>query len=356
MIEIFNKTNLTNKTRKPGSVLVLVLIVLSSLIILSVGLAYRTKIEVELAFTYSKRIQSYYLALGGIERIKVLLSSQEPSPLFITQVCQFNGNAMEENLFEINNESSFVEDMLLTYSLRDELSYFCLNHPNPAAWENIGYIEHDYSASILDWIDADENANQGGAETNYYERFEPPYISKNAPFTALKELLYIKGATQELYAGEDLNHNMFLDNNERDGFVSAPYDNGDNLLDYGLVDTFTVYGNGRININTVNPMILKSLPGLDERVAQLICSYRTGYDGVIGTSDDKCFENQESILSIESMSEIQASLLMDYCCFDSQYFRIFSSSGFNNSFKCSLMAIVGFQEEELKVFYMERLL
>ncbi|MHC4649015.1 MAG: hypothetical protein ACYTBJ_26475 [Planctomycetota bacterium] len=78
-----------------GSVLVPVLIVVTSLVILAVGLAYRTSIEIRLASGNARRTQAYYLALGGIERVKALISQGELSPSTIALMCQFNGNAEE---------------------------------------------------------------------------------------------------------------------------------------------------------------------------------------------------------------------------------------------------------------------
>jgi len=76
---------LKSRRRRDGSVLILVLIVLSSMTILSVGLAYMTRIEMRLTYANAQRMQAYYLALGGIERIKALLSQEELSPLTVAR-------------------------------------------------------------------------------------------------------------------------------------------------------------------------------------------------------------------------------------------------------------------------------
>ncbi len=97
-----DKMNSGDEHNRRGSVLVAVLIVISTMLILSVGLTYRTRMEMELAFAHAQRAKSYYLALGGLERIKVLLSSNELTPAIITQICQFNNSADIENLFRRN--------------------------------------------------------------------------------------------------------------------------------------------------------------------------------------------------------------------------------------------------------------
>jgi general secretion pathway protein K len=355
-MDIMNNVNLQREIRKEGSVLVLVLIVLSSLIILSVGLAYRTQIEIRLAYANAQRTQAYYLALGGIERIKALLSQEELSPSTIARICQFTSTAKEEGLFEQLKDFDLNEGKLLTYSLRDEQRYLNLNNSDPASWVNIDYISEECCSVILDWIDEDNDTGPGGAETDFYERLELPYISKDAPFVALKELLFLKGVTRDIYLGEDLNRNSFLDENERDGWFQVPFDNEDNKLDFGLLDTFTVYGGGKVNINTTSRVILDALPGLGDEVVELILTYRAGPDGQLGTDDDMCFTSSEDIANVEGLTELQIELLKQYCCFDSEYFRIFSSAGLNNTFKCCLMATVKCTESRPQILYLERLL
>ena len=339
-----------------GSVLILVLIVLSSMTILSVGLAYRTLIEMKLAQTNAQRTQAYYLALGGIERIKTLLSSQELSPSMIAQMCQFTSTAQNEGLFEQLKEFDPTEGSLLTYSLRDEQGYLNLNRSDPASWVPIDCVSEECCSTILDWIDEDDDAGPGGAETDFYERLEHPYTSKNAPLVTLKELLFLRGITRDIYMGEDLNRNSLLDDNERDGLNQIPFDNEDSVLDLGLLDIFTTYGDGKININTTHGEILGALPGLDNQAAELLLAYRAGPDGQRGTEDDGFFTSAEDLVSVEGLTELQIELLGQYCCFESEHFRIFSSAGLNNTFKCCLMATIKCTESQPQILYLERLL
>ncbi|MGD8915130.1 MAG: type II secretion system minor pseudopilin GspK [Syntrophobacterales bacterium] len=88
--------------------------------------------------------------------------------------------------------------------------------------------------AITDWLDRDdETAGEFGAETIYYQQLEHPYECKNGPFTSLAELQLVRGMTEALYFGAEENP--------------------------GLRDLLTVYGNGKININTATPLILRAL-------------------------------------------------------------------------------------------------
>ncbi len=340
---------------RKASVLVLVLIVLASMLILSVGLAFRTQIELKLAQSNARRTQAYYLALGGIDRLKALISHNELTPSVVMNICRFNSTAAQEGLFNELEGFEPPNGAILTYNIRDERSLLNIDNSDPASWSNLGFIGEESLAGIIDWTDEDDNTGPGGAETDYYERLEPAYISKNKPFANLKELLLIKGISRSLYTGEDLNRNFLLDDNERDSQFRLPNDNQDDRLDLGLVDIFTVYGDGKININTIEGHILLALQGLDEEVAGLILASLAGSDGQFGTDDDQVIEDAEGISNIEGLTELQVELLTQYCCFDSVYFRVFSSAGTNENFQCSLMATVEFKDNQVRILSLEKL-
>lgn len=107
---------------------------------------------------------------------------------------------------------------------------------------------------IKDWIDKDdETTGTGGAESAYYSTLKRPYAAKNGPLDCIDELLMIKGMTKELYYGT------------RD----KP----------GLSRLLTVYGDGRININTAPKLVLRALSReIDIEAAEIMDEYRRNKD------------------------------------------------------------------------------
>ncbi len=98
------------------------------------------------------------------------------------------------------------------------------------------------AAAIIDWRDADENVSEeGGAESETYQRNTPPSRAKNANFESVGELRLVNGMTLDLLFGEDANLNGILDLNENDSVTSLPEDNRDGRLDFGFFEYFTVY-------------------------------------------------------------------------------------------------------------------
>lgn len=55
--------------------------------------------------------------------------------------------------------------------------------------------------ALLDWIDADDEPREFGAETNYYSSLVPPYRAANAPIRHVEELLRVRGVTPALLFG-----------------------------------------------------------------------------------------------------------------------------------------------------------
>jgi type II secretory pathway component PulK len=341
---------LADDHRETGSILILVLIVLSSMTALSVGLAYRTRIELKLAQAHAKRAQAHYLALGGIERAKALIGAVELSAETMPALCTFMAGAADEALFEQVPEFTATKGRALAYSLQDEQSYFNVNLSDPAAWENLGIFSRDHLSAILDWTDSDDDAGPGGAETDFYMRLPAPYAAKNAPCATLKELLLVKGTDQMPYRPAALGSDDASENGSRRPGRDR------RARQVGLLDVFTVYGDGRLNANTASPMLLAALPGCDEAAVEALMAWRAGADGFLGTEDDQILQSAEDLAKIEGLTELHVELLTEYCCFESPLFRVISRACFDTHYTCCFVATIHNCPAGPQVLYLERLL
>jgi general secretion pathway protein K len=120
-----------------------------------------------------------------------------------------------------------------------------------------GLTEHDAEAlseAVQDWRDEDDRERSHGAEGIYYRSRSGGYDCKDGPFENLEELLLVRGVTPALFAKLE------------------PY--------------LTVYGSGRLNLNTAEPMALSAL-GLSRLGVEGLLALRAGEDGVEGTFDDR---------------------------------------------------------------------
>lgn len=96
--------------------------------------------------------------------------------------------------------------------------------------------------SILDWTDADDFHHLKGAEKDYYMSLPSPYEPKNGALETIEELALIKGFSSQVF---------------------------EKLRDY-----LTVYGSGKINVNTASKAVLLYVPLVTIDIADAIIQYR----------------------------------------------------------------------------------
>jgi general secretion pathway protein K len=157
---------------------------------------------------------------------------------FQVEISDLSGKIPINRLINENGEYNEARKMLLTRFL--SLERFGLE---PEAIGNL--ID-----AIKDWIDPDDEVTRFGAENGYYQSLENPYACGNGPIDSLGQLHLVKGMTDALFFGSD--------------------DNGS-----GISKHLTVYGDGRININTADPLVLRALSDdIDTDMVQDMMAYR----------------------------------------------------------------------------------
>jgi DNA uptake protein ComE-like DNA-binding protein len=81
------------------------------------------------------------------------------------------------------------------------------------------------------------------------------------------------------------------------GLVSAPVWYG-SAEQAGLSTYLTVWGSGKININTASPVVMAAVPGLTPVLVESIVHYRQGDDQQLGTSDDRYFQTVADLATL----------------------------------------------------------
>ncbi len=114
-------------------------------------------------------------------------------------------------------------------------------------------IAETITDSLLDWIDADDFHHRNGAEKDYYLSLPSPYEPKNGDLETIEELALIKGFSSQVF---------------------------EKLRDY-----LTIYGSGKININTASKAVLLYVPLVTPDIADAIIQHRTK-EGMINNLDD----------------------------------------------------------------------
>ena len=126
--------------------------------------------------------------------------------------------------------------------------------------------------SIIDWREEGGSVLEGFFSDNYYDNLRDPYPPKDGDFESIDELLFVEGINQ-------------------------------NILDR-LRWFVTIYGDGRVNVNTASWHALVAL-GFDEDVVDKIVSIRNGVDEKPATGDDYFFYSVKDFTSkIESSGSL----------------------------------------------------
>ncbi len=116
---------------------------------------------------------------------------------------------------------------------------------------DLPHITYSLAPAIIDWTDSDNEVTNlpfiqhenMGAESSYYNRLQVPYNCKNALLDTTEELLLVKGITQEVF---------------------------NRIRDY-----VTVYGDGKVNINSASRQVIECLSeNMDAVLAQMIIDRR----------------------------------------------------------------------------------
>ena len=130
----------------------------------------------------------------------------------------------------------------------------------------------DLARAIINWREFGESELTGFFSEDFYKNLEFPYEPKNQAFELIDELLLVKGMDEPL-----LNQ-------------LQPY--------------LTVYGDGRLNINTASRPALMSV-GLDGKLVDKILAMRRGPDLTESTLDDNIYHSVEQLINdISQLNEI----------------------------------------------------
>jgi type II secretory pathway component PulK len=316
-----------------GMALVLAMIAVFVFSALAAGFALSMKIEARLAQKADSEQQLYWLGRSGVELARWVLSQQTAIPSepydALNQVWAGGpGGVGTSNSvlcgFSLNNYQ--VGDGTVSIKIIDLDRKVNINTAGREvivqALTLVGVDANDISVvadSILDWIDADDIPRVAGAESDYYQGLPVPYYAKNAPIDNLSELLLVKGVTQEMYWGSNATNHTPSVFQHKLGLGHTPGQTPD--YPFGLVDLFTPFSSGRININTTDANILQVIPGMDPAIAENIVKQRAGPDGAEGTEDDLPYRSISQLAGIVANQQF-VSQLNNLCAIRSLVFEV----------------------------------
>ena len=289
---------------RTGSALIVVLCVIVMLTLGAYTFSELMLTEYEASATYGQLVQSEFYAESGVEYVTTLLSPDgggfdynlyDNQELFHMAMDPTGGFAIVAPREDFTTASTGqTTNSGLRLGLTDECARLNINvlalfNPDSGFGRDLlmglPNMTEDVADAMLDWIDADDEPREYGAEVDSYSQVVP----RNGPISNLQELLLVYGVSPQLMYGEDGNRNGVLDPNENDGELSLPYDNEDGILDLGWfahLTTTSLEGNFRHAYDRfgeerifVNEPLLTDLYDIlleeyDEDIARFITAYR----------------------------------------------------------------------------------
>lgn len=283
---------------RDASALIVVLWVLLILALLITSMAYDMHVEAGITVYQRNRVQAQQFARAGVEFARYLLWKAqiikpemglprgEDEEVFLMAARVQRGLAITNYVreFETGRFSleMIPEQAFRNVNLLDETEW-------PLVLAQVGVAEDLWPELIdcfIDWIDANDTMGINGAEEDDPFYIERGYSPKNAKLDTVEELLMIKGFTKAIVFG-------------------GPSPCKDALPMPGLAPLLTVWGDGRVNVNSASREVLLTIPTVDEAVADDIIAQRVGPDGIPDTLDDGFMSVNDVLSRTRTAPEIQ---------------------------------------------------
>jgi general secretion pathway protein K len=284
-----------------GIALIMVMCAIFVLSALAAGFVLSMRVETRLAQNANSEQQLLWLGRSGVELARYVLMQHPPGEPFDSLNQKWaggSGSLAESNsvLSSLSLDNYPVGDGTVSIKIIDLERKVNINTASATTIQQaltlMGVDANDISVvsdSILDWIEPSDLPRVAGAKSDYYQGLAVPYYAKDAPIDDLSELLLVKGVTPEMYWGSNATNHTPAVFQHKLGLGTAPGQTPD--YPFGLVEIFTPFSSGKININTADANVLQMIPGVDATMADAIIKQRAGPDGRDGTEDDIPFSN-----------------------------------------------------------------
>ena len=249
-----------------GSVLLYVVWAVLLLSVFATSVASQVVAAINLSDRLADQLQSSYITHAAVSFLTRALAADRTQAvdglheMWSDNPAVFSTHELAGGTFTVMHRAPDSDEP--RYGMVDEDGKLSLNAA-PAAvlaglMEAVGGLREqeaqEVAVAIEDWRDTDDVERPDGAESIYYRSLRDGYDCKNGPLENVEELLLIRGVTPDVY--------------ER----VRPY--------------VTVYGSGRLNLNTASTPVLQAL-GLSAEGIEGFTQYRAGEDNTEGTDDDR---------------------------------------------------------------------
>lgn len=231
------------------------------------------------------RVRAYWAARAGVEAqiaaitAATLTPDQSSATAISTDLSAAASGVVDGAAYDVRFDSSLSAGQRTPGAI-DEHAKINVNAATRDDLLLLPDMDESIADAILDWIDADDDPREFGAESGTYLGMRRPYLPRSAAVRSIQELELVLGVLPEFVRGEDWNLNGVLDANEDDADASWPPDNADGKLDAGWSAHLTaaptvgpgwgLSGQMRLDLTTANEADLQQRLGVETAQAQAI--------------------------------------------------------------------------------------
>jgi len=161
---------------------------------------------------------------------------------------------------------------------------------------------------LTDWIDADDFRSPAGAERGEYETAGRPGFPPNRPLVNIREMESVLGLDEVLAGRKDWR------------------------------DDFTIWHNGKINLQYAREPLLIALAGLSPEQCRSLFALRAGPDGIEGNEDDVKFGSPQEVAGLLGLGAVPLAALKEFFDVQGSVLRV-ESVGYCHGTKHKIIAI-----------------
>ncbi len=320
-----------NNYNKKGGALLISLFILIILSIIVGSLAVEMSIEGMLQSNKKKKYKAEILAQSGIDFAKAIIEKQdEAQELEINDMTEDKDDFMKNALFlkrglnvlldlsvtnmgniEINIQTAETGRNINKLNRNQLIEIFEMANIPSTEWNELVDCLHD-------WIDPGDLHRLNGAESDDQFYLDKGYRVKNSFVDSIEELLLIKNWNNDILYGREAD------------------EEGDAI--FGISDLLTVWGDGKVNLNTASTNLLLSYAEYEEWELSNIMQSRMGMDGISNTIDDG-IRSVEEVNADPNKFKLQSDLLN------------ITSTGISGNIECEIKCIVKLEGTKPYIVY-----
>ena len=271
--------NLSPSSKKQGAALLVSLWVLIILALIVGSFSFQVALEGMLVSRKKKQFKAEMLARSGVDYARAIIEQNQRARELEIEALEDDPDQFMQSALYVQRGLSTTSSITITnmgsfsVTIESAENGRNVNTLNRAQWieifemANVPSTEWDSLIDCLeDWIDEGDLHGLNGAESDdpYYE--EQGYPVKNGPLDSVEELLLVKHWNESILYGKSAD------------------DEGDAI--YGIADLLTVWGDGKVNLNSASTNVLLSYAEYEDWELEGVLESRKGLDGIEGTLDD----------------------------------------------------------------------